>query len=222
MKNNIIERRPFNLSTPQSVIEDYITYGDNTFNAVDDEDEKNLETHNKLRNLDNSLKLYDSMKKYTKKSGKPMPNINWMALDFAPTMKTNKVVKSEKKIKESKLIEAKEKLKPIPQPNQTVQVYKPPTSFKLPSSTEVQNSLRLLTGGDYGKKFEDYIIGLNSENSYKITLTKIDCDENTTMAEKYKIQGYPTIKLIYKGTVYDYDAKPNKQNLIEFLQTSIK
>jgi len=72
------------------------------------------------------------------------------------------------------------------------------------------------------KKFEDYIIGLNSENSYKITLTKIDCDENTTMAEKYKIQGYPTIKLIYKGTVYDYDAKPNKQNLIEFLQTSIK
>jgi hypothetical protein len=155
--NNIIERRPFNLSTPQSVIEDYITYGDNTFNAVDDEDEKNLETHNKLRNLDNSLKLYDSMKKYTKKSGKPMPNINWMALDFAPTMKTNKVVKSEKKIKESKLIEAKEKLKPIPQPNQTVQVYKPPTSFKLPSSTEVQNSLRLLTGGDYGKKFEDYI-----------------------------------------------------------------
>jgi thiol-disulfide isomerase/thioredoxin len=72
------------------------------------------------------------------------------------------------------------------------------------------------------KKFEDYISGLNSENSYKITLTKIDCDENTTMAEKYKIQGYPTIKLIYKGTVYDYDAKPNKQNLIEFLQTSIK
>ena len=72
------------------------------------------------------------------------------------------------------------------------------------------------------KKFEDYISGLNSENSYKITLTKIDCDENTAMAEKYKIQGYPTIKLIYKGKVYDYDAKPNKQNLIEFLQTSIK
>ena len=72
------------------------------------------------------------------------------------------------------------------------------------------------------KKFEDYIIGLNGENSYKITLTKIDCDENTTMADKYNVQGYPTIKLIYKGKVYDYDAKPNKQNLIEFLQTSIK
>lgn len=71
-------------------------------------------------------------------------------------------------------------------------------------------------------KFEEYINGLNSENSYKITVTKIDCDENTTMATKYKVQGYPTIKLIYKGKVYDYDAKPNKQNLIQFLETSTK
>jgi hypothetical protein len=105
--NNIIERVPLNLRTSQSVIEDFIAYGDNTFNAVDDEDEKNLETQNKLRNLDNSLKLYDSMKKYTKKSGKPMPNINWMDLDFVPTMKTNKVVKSEKKIKSEDLIATK-------------------------------------------------------------------------------------------------------------------
>ena len=71
-------------------------------------------------------------------------------------------------------------------------------------------------------KFEDYINGLNAENSYKITLTKIDCDENSSMADKYKIQGYPTIKLIYKGKVYDYNAKPNYENLIQFLETSIK
>ena len=71
-------------------------------------------------------------------------------------------------------------------------------------------------------KFEDYISGLNAENSYKITLTKIDCDENSSMADKYKIQGYPTIKLIYKGKVYDYNAKPNYENLIQFLETSIK
>jgi thiol-disulfide isomerase/thioredoxin len=72
------------------------------------------------------------------------------------------------------------------------------------------------------KKFEEYVTGLNAENDYKITVTKIDCDENTTMADKYKIQGYPTIKLIYKGKVYDYDAKPTKQNLIQFLETSTK
>ena len=70
-------------------------------------------------------------------------------------------------------------------------------------------------------KFEEYIVGLNGQNSYKITVTKIDCDENPTIAEKYNIQGYPTIKLIYKGKVYDYDAKPNRKNLIEFLETSI-
>ena len=72
------------------------------------------------------------------------------------------------------------------------------------------------------KKFEEYVTGLNGEIDYKITVTKIDCDENTTMADKYKIQGYPTIKLIYKGKVYDYDAKPTKQNLIQFLETSTK
>jgi len=72
------------------------------------------------------------------------------------------------------------------------------------------------------KKFEDYVNGLNAENSYKITVTKIDCDENSAMATKYKIQGYPTIKLIYKGKVYDYDAKPTKENLIQFLESTIK
>jgi thiol-disulfide isomerase/thioredoxin len=71
------------------------------------------------------------------------------------------------------------------------------------------------------KKFEDYVNGLNAENSYKITVTKIDCDENSAMANKYKIQGYPTIKLIYKGKVYDYDAKPSKENLIQFLETTV-
>jgi thiol-disulfide isomerase/thioredoxin len=71
------------------------------------------------------------------------------------------------------------------------------------------------------KKFEEYVVGLNGENNYKITVTKIDCDENPTMAEKYNVEGYPTIKLIYKGKVYNYDAKPNKENLIQFLETSI-
>jgi len=72
------------------------------------------------------------------------------------------------------------------------------------------------------KKFEEYVKGLNGENDYIITVTKIDCDENTAMADKYKVQGYPTIKLIYKGRVYDYDAKPTKENLIQFLETSTK
>jgi len=71
------------------------------------------------------------------------------------------------------------------------------------------------------KKFENHIATQNAKNDYVITLTKIDCDKNSTIADKYKVEGYPTIKLIYKNEVYNYDAKPNKANLIKFLETSI-
>jgi thiol-disulfide isomerase/thioredoxin len=71
------------------------------------------------------------------------------------------------------------------------------------------------------KKFENHIASQNAKNDYVITLTKIDCDKNSTIADKYKVEGYPTIKLIYKNEVYNYDAKPDKANLIKFLETSI-
>ena len=68
-------------------------------------------------------------------------------------------------------------------------------------------------------KFQDYIEGQNASANYLITLTKIDCDKQSALADKYKIEAYPTIKLIYKNNVYDYDAKPNKENLIQFMET---
>ena len=37
--------------------------------------------------------------------------------------------------------------------------------------------------------------------------------------EKYKIEGFPTIKLIYNNKVYDYDAKPTKEHIIQFINT---
>ena len=71
------------------------------------------------------------------------------------------------------------------------------------------------------RKFEDYIVSENSKNDFVITLTKIDCDKDSTIADKYKIESYPTIKLIYKNEIYNYDAKPNRSNLIKFVETSI-
>jgi len=68
-------------------------------------------------------------------------------------------------------------------------------------------------------RFEEHIRGENDSANYNITLTKIDCDKQTTIADKYKIEAYPSIKLIYKNKVYDYDARPNKANLIQFLET---
>jgi thiol-disulfide isomerase/thioredoxin len=70
-------------------------------------------------------------------------------------------------------------------------------------------------------KFENHIAIQNSKNDYTITLKKIDCDKNSTLADKYKIEGYPTIKLLYKKEIYNYDAKPDKTSLIKFLETSI-
>jgi thiol-disulfide isomerase/thioredoxin len=71
------------------------------------------------------------------------------------------------------------------------------------------------------RKFEDHIKQENNKNDYIITLTKIDCDKNSTIADKYKVENYPTIKLIYKSEVYNYDAKPLKESLVKFLETSI-
>ena len=71
-------------------------------------------------------------------------------------------------------------------------------------------------------KFSNYVKSFNSSNQdYEVTLKYIDCDEDTKTAEKYNIKGYPTIKLIRNNKIYEYDARPNSDNLIEFLKTSI-
>jgi thiol-disulfide isomerase/thioredoxin len=60
-------------------------------------------------------------------------------------------------------------------------------------------------------------------NGYNIVFTEIDCSEETNevdqMMNKYKVEGYPTIKLIKDGQVIEYDAKPTKDALIQFLNT---
>ena len=70
--------------------------------------------------------------------------------------------------------------------------------------------------------FKSYIDNINNTNNYKVKLLSIDCDKKPDIAEKYNIEGYPTIKLIYKGKTYDYDAKPNKKDLIKFLETTVE
>jgi thiol-disulfide isomerase/thioredoxin len=54
-----------------------------------------------------------------------------------------------------------------------------------------------------------------------INFIEVDCEKDTTLAEKFNIQGYPTIKLVKGNQVIEYDAKPSKDTLIEFLQTSL-
>ena len=70
-------------------------------------------------------------------------------------------------------------------------------------------------------KFNDYVNKANKINNFKITLNKIDCDKDEKLANKYNIEAYPSIRLLYKGEIYTYDAKPNKKRLVEFLKTFV-
>ena len=55
-----------------------------------------------------------------------------------------------------------------------------------------------------------------------IEVIEVDCDKETELANKYSIEGYPTIKLVYQGEIYDFDAKPDSQIILEFVQSVIK
>lgn len=58
-------------------------------------------------------------------------------------------------------------------------------------------------------------------NKYRVLLKEVDCDKDVEMADKYNIEGYPTIKLVKnEGTeVVEYDAKLNDETLNEFLSS---
>jgi hypothetical protein len=60
-------------------------------------------------------------------------------------------------------------------------------------------------------------------NGYSVVFTEIDCSNETAevdkMMNKYNIEGYPTIKLLKDGQVIEYDAKPSKATLVQFLNT---
>jgi hypothetical protein len=60
-------------------------------------------------------------------------------------------------------------------------------------------------------------------NGYNVIFTDVNCSEETNevdqMMTKYSVEGYPTIKLLKDGQVIEYDAKPSKETLTQFLNT---
>ena len=61
-------------------------------------------------------------------------------------------------------------------------------------------------------------------NGYKVSFIEYNCTkesaENQTLMDKYKIEGFPTIKMLKDGQVIEYDASP-KQDLIEEFINSV-
>lgn len=62
-------------------------------------------------------------------------------------------------------------------------------------------------------------------NGYKVIFTEVNCSEESAEVErlmnKYNVEGYPTIKLLKDGQIIEYDAKPSKETLRQFLNTVI-
>ncbi len=58
-------------------------------------------------------------------------------------------------------------------------------------------------------------------NNTKIIFRNIDCDKDEKTADDFNVEGYPTIKLLTNGQVIEYDAKPDYDNLVEFLKSSL-
>jgi thiol-disulfide isomerase/thioredoxin len=60
-------------------------------------------------------------------------------------------------------------------------------------------------------------------NGYQVLFTEVNCTSESAETEqlmnKYNIEGFPTIKLIKDGQIIEYDAKPTKETLNEFLNT---
>ena len=60
-------------------------------------------------------------------------------------------------------------------------------------------------------------------NGYQVVFTEVNCSEETAEVDKmmnqYNVEGYPTIKLLKDGQVIEYDAKPSKETLTQFLNT---
>ena len=60
-------------------------------------------------------------------------------------------------------------------------------------------------------------------NGYSIVFTEYNCTNETAEIEevmnKYSIEGYPTIKLVKDNQIIEYDAKPTKSTIEQFLNT---
>lgn len=54
-----------------------------------------------------------------------------------------------------------------------------------------------------------------------IIFREVDCDKEESVADKFKVEGYPTIKMVKNGEIIEYDAKPKYDTLIQFLESTL-
>jgi thiol-disulfide isomerase/thioredoxin len=62
-------------------------------------------------------------------------------------------------------------------------------------------------------------------NGYNISFIDVDCSnespDTTELMNTYGVEGYPTVKMVHKGQIIDFDATCTKDNLVQFVNTVI-
>lgn len=72
------------------------------------------------------------------------------------------------------------------------------------------------------KEWANFKLDVNKRTfDIPIVFRELDCDMYQDIAEQYSVEAYPTIKLLYKDAIYDYDARPDRLHLMEFLVGSL-
>ena len=61
----------------------------------------------------------------------------------------------------------------------------------------------------------------NIHNNHKLLFKEIDCEKDEKLCEEYKIEGYPTIKLVKGDEVIEFDAKVTMDNFDKFIETVV-
>jgi thiol-disulfide isomerase/thioredoxin len=62
-------------------------------------------------------------------------------------------------------------------------------------------------------------------NNYKLKFVDVNCTKESPEVDRltrtYKIEGYPTIKLVKDSEIIEYDAKPERTTLTQFIQQTV-
>ena len=56
-------------------------------------------------------------------------------------------------------------------------------------------------------------------NGKRVNFVEVDCDKETELANKYKVEGFPTIKLDKGSEIIEFKSNPTKETLLEFLNS---
>lgn len=60
-------------------------------------------------------------------------------------------------------------------------------------------------------------------NGYRLHFTEVNCTDETPEIEakmnEYGVEGFPTIKMVKDGQIIEFDAKPTKENMEQYINT---